>query len=1525
MAAGAHFQINQAANPVPVGTTDVARADVWLGQTVHFVGDSVGNSGPSWTITAWPVGSIRNQPANSATFDASFSADVPGSYRMLYVVGDGTGTNRKTFIFRVTRDANGIVYDDGIPDIAFGETVGDDNVASNDRSYAKPYELTFGGHIPVISNHTALLNRRAAKHRAVYMKGFFTDRDGGEGLFYWDSTSSLTHIPGMTVQPGNGTAGAMATGRWVRSFSGHRVHGHWFGMKPADITFNNLTPFSLLKAYTAANGYEGEIDGKRYELWDTFVPATQATFDTSAPVILSAHEVVWGVKDQTVLAFRCPAASGPGGDPSVPAQIPAIPFTLTPIARSTAYGFGANVYSHGHSYTAIVGGISSASAGAEPSGVFSGGVVDGTVTWRYNDLPYRGGAAISVARDCVGAVLGNIIFDGLCTWVDNTVDPPGYADYTLPNPGGPTCPLMYAQPRYDQATYAYGWDVHHKGIWTGIPITPSQTNQDRNRLVDCTLRNFRGEAFYGDGQDGNNPHTTWEIFRTTFTESVVGISSSSGIKVYNSRFNHLDQAFDTARGLSDFEVAHCFIEDCRIGIQSEQGLQTQAKPGMSFIHHCVFRNCYTGGVRWGASFGGTFAPAVREFRLEDCVFFDCGWGASAIQVGADVGALNAAGVKIRNNTVHVGALVAPTRTGGQVGTIVGNAISLAGIFLDLEVVDNRSIVDDIAVTNGKKFDAAMAWLVNNQSNVDKIRVTGNKFDFSDTGLRLVPPTTTTDQVMGFWKDNDFFITGRTLPNVLMTDNTGIYAPGDSVFPKMPEWKVVGSAANVITSIPSISHPERWAYGQIVRIANGSAGNPVLFAQSSATHRLKGPRIFPGTSPDHLVELVLIRGSTDPQTNTPFWYELEYRTIGTREEPQAQEVSPSFALVESFAPAIEMWSCHITHLLSGTYNYFKHCPDEDGKRVQVYCAAGTILHHNSAVAPAGTVDFPKLLLIEGADYTFATGGESHFVVDNDAGIAVEVMRIDGAVVTTGLNVLNTRTLTGTAPIRVDGDNAPHNLSANRTLSIDPTAYPARSTTFTGGTGVLIDGDHAAHDLSANRTVTADTTQVVPTGRTLTGGTGIFVDGDHAAHDLSANRTISIDITGVGGVPTGRTLTGATPVMIDGDHAAHDLSNNRTIGLDPAANITTTGNLQGLNVKAVTPGGGGGTATMTSTGVSDGTSFGVGSDGGTGAALGGVTSVKITIAAADAALWTTNAFVGLQNTWTVKPAVGQSRFVMKLDDLFWAPGRGLDMGFVAGDATGNGNGGTSFLEGGQKSGSGLRGGATLCLRHTTVEGDFPLVEVSEVAAGRFVTCLAKGTNVSSVDVPAGSKLVYIGEMTSRITIKPGTGVALQSAGGQLVAFGSACDIPVDVTPRGTIFTGQGRPSGITEYAFHIRTSGAGNAGLVSVDLSAWGDGTYLFEFYVLINNLTLVSSAAIRCAGCWELRGGVVHPLIFPYATDAAVGGLDPSKAQGPGASGAGLLSGIFGTSVIVDALPGGGNAGNDTDWSAYVTVRRAAFS
>lgn len=143
------------------------------------------------------------------------------------------------------------------------------------------------------------------------------------------------------------------------------------------------------------------------------------------------------------------------------------------------------------------------------------------------------------------------------------------------------------------------------------------------------------------------------------------------------------------------------------------------------------------------------------------------------------------------------------------------------------------------------------------------------------------------------------------------------------------------------------------------------------------------------------------------------------------------------------------------------------------------------------------------------------------------IATTIVGYDGGSVA-GDYVPNTRALTGTAPIRIDGGNSA-DLSADRTISI------------TNGTGLVVSAGALTFgfvgEARGGIPVRSSTDWVVlPIG---TSGKVLKSDGT----DVTWATLTASD---VGAVATSRTLTATSPVRIDGGASA-DLSSNRTLSV------------------------------------------------------------------------------------------------------------------------------------------------------------------------------------------------------------------------------------------------------------------------------------------------------------------------------------------------------------------------------------------
>lgn len=881
----------------------------------------------------------------------------------------------------------------------------------------------------------------------IALLGYYAPRDNGAWVYDYDPADTTSTDNGGSVL-------VIGARRYKGRIFGNTVTSEQFGMKADDPAFNNAAP--LMTALTFCAGkYRLQVSKGTYWFWQTVLPSDLTVANTTCNITFPSETRMRGAgRGLTIFRPRTPLNTG-GGDPTVPADIPMIPHTRTAMLRSHTYAGNSFAFINGHSYYTASGGATSANPSDAPSGVFLTPHVDGTVSWEFADTPFRGGVSMQVANNALDVVLEDFTLDGGAPWVDNVAPPPYRLSgtYLLYNTPAASVPLMYAEKSYNQVTYAYGWDVFHKGFNIGDSSFAPQGIQ-RLQLNRVEITRFRGEGFYDSGYDLASPHNTIECTDCEFSEGPTSFSSFAGGKFIRCRFRHLDQGVDISRGIADLEFNDCDMDDCRDGLSAELGLLDQSTPGVCWWHHSRFRNVYGSPLKWlnSFSFNHSFTGG-RRLRYEDNEHTDCGWQtASSAPVffvsGPDVTnppeatKVRTAGMSIARNKVHIGALQAPTRSGGGTASACTAPWNFGGWLADLEFNDNEFIRDQAAIDAGHVFNGAGAWNV--KSNSQNLYVRRNKFRGGTAQQGIFTVDTVSDQFLGLWQENILVLEDATQEWPITLGGYNAYTNGSNLFPKLPVWYARGAGGSVLTTVAGITHPERWAPGQIVELRNDDEGSPLLIPAESATHTFATPRLLTPRT-----RLFIRRGSTSNSTDTPHWYEAAYLSSDEMTADFIGPLHPPNVAIESYAPAIECWGVHIVHLApSGltSFGYLNHAPDEDGLRVQVYCNTNTKLLHGSAVAPAGTVGFPKLLLIGGVDYTFATGGESHFIVDNDTGLAVEVLRIDGSIVLTaqGISAANaTITVTGGTAIAATGDfftNTKKLLSPGFFLGVDDPRTP-----------------------------------------------------------------------------------------------------------------------------------------------------------------------------------------------------------------------------------------------------------------------------------------------------------------------------------------------------------------------------------------------------------------------------------------------------------------------------------------------------
>lgn len=214
------------ASGTSTGITGTARNDLWKSRLIALI-STTGDATPVWSLLARPPSSSAAL-TGATTSTATFTPDQPGTYRIQLTVLGGGGSNTQILVARVRFDFNGNLINQGLCLPAPGELLGESNYNSNDRGWDLPHEDLYNRLIATprpINDIASLRTETSRDSTHVWVKGYYTEGDGGEGEFYWDSSSTTTDNSGSIIQ-----ATGISTGRW-RRLHADKINVRWFGAK----------------------------------------------------------------------------------------------------------------------------------------------------------------------------------------------------------------------------------------------------------------------------------------------------------------------------------------------------------------------------------------------------------------------------------------------------------------------------------------------------------------------------------------------------------------------------------------------------------------------------------------------------------------------------------------------------------------------------------------------------------------------------------------------------------------------------------------------------------------------------------------------------------------------------------------------------------------------------------------------------------------------------------------------------------------------------------------------------------------------------------------------------------------------------------------------------------------------------------------------------------------------------------------------------------------------------------------------
>jgi hypothetical protein len=226
--------------------------------------------GPCSAGQALTWASSAVDPACQGVLTGTFPVTVPNG-------GTGVGTLTN----------HGVVLGQGTANVAVSSAGTAGQVFTSNGAAADPTFQSVSAN--TVSTMVALRALAPGASNTVYLTGYFTSTDGGEGLFVWDGASTVTDDAGTFIQPNAG-----GTGRWVRQLWNTSPNVGWFGAKCDTVMYQtNVSITSGTAAMTVSAGTFTSADiGKLIAV--PGAAAAGATLHTSISAVGSTTSITLG-------------------------------------------------------------------------------------------------------------------------------------------------------------------------------------------------------------------------------------------------------------------------------------------------------------------------------------------------------------------------------------------------------------------------------------------------------------------------------------------------------------------------------------------------------------------------------------------------------------------------------------------------------------------------------------------------------------------------------------------------------------------------------------------------------------------------------------------------------------------------------------------------------------------------------------------------------------------------------------------------------------------------------------------------------------------------------------------------------------------------------------------------------------------------------------------------------------------------------------------------------------------------------